>query len=651
MCFLLNALEVAVLYASCITDAILGDERPCQRCIKRGLQDVCQDGVRKKAKYLHDAPNEALLPGMGVRNGGSNHFPYIPNLGRGQNLQTTAGYPGPVTYASQQSPASSFPPFSSNGQQIQLPPHLSGGIMEPHTYSTQQSPITPQFTTNSSSQSSPMQNLGGSLQHPQQAPPTLQTSFTGLSYDTNGSSQYNFDPASFNFGNHYGALEFGILGHMSSNAVETPSSDATVHLGQGSNASYATPGTRSAGFCDSPGTGQGYVYPQDPNLREWRSDVPTNVRGSSAAHPYGLAQGHDSAETLKQEAPPAFAIGVVPSAFTSPETTPSSQGVVTNYDDNSGATAMYATEIGRQGTVSRTSQQRPSQKISPSGLQASAVPARRPRDSSAIYESVKQPYSYTSGFHGLTNFLQKRFSPQRTLRIAKALASIRPSFISCTKTLNREDLIFMEKCFQRTLWEYEEFINACGTPTIVCRRTGEVAAVGKEFTIMTGWTKEVLLGQEPNLNINTGGSSGQPGTGASSRGGFNTPRVPDEARPQPVFLAELLDDDSAIEFYEDFARLAFGDPRGSVTTQCKLLKYKTANDPSFSNEAESAFDGDVDSRFNMKRRMAGRGGGGEARITDLGMKEGKVECSYCWTVKRDVFDIPMLIVMNVRDDA
>ncbi|KAF3061400.1 hypothetical protein GL218_03057 [Daldinia childiae] len=38
------------------------DERPCQRCIKRGLADACQDGVRKKAKYLHDAPPEALRP-------------------------------------------------------------------------------------------------------------------------------------------------------------------------------------------------------------------------------------------------------------------------------------------------------------------------------------------------------------------------------------------------------------------------------------------------------------------------------------------------------------------------------------------------------------------------------------------------------------
>jgi len=28
-------------------------------------------------------------------------------------------------------------------------------------------------------------------------------------------------------------------------------------------------------------------------------------------------------------------------------------------------------------------------------------------------------------------------------------------------------------------------------------------------------------------------------------------------------------------------------------------------------------------------------------------RDGKMDCSYCWTVKRDVFDIPMLIVMNV----
>ncbi|KAI9316840.1 hypothetical protein BX666DRAFT_1947429 [Dichotomocladium elegans] len=30
------------------------DSRPCQRCIKRGLESTCADGARKRAKYLQD---------------------------------------------------------------------------------------------------------------------------------------------------------------------------------------------------------------------------------------------------------------------------------------------------------------------------------------------------------------------------------------------------------------------------------------------------------------------------------------------------------------------------------------------------------------------------------------------------------------------
>ena len=211
----------------------------------------------------------------------------------------------------------------------------------------------------------------------------------------------------------------------------------------------------------------------------------------------------------------------------------------------------------------------------------------------------------------------------------------------------------MEKCFQRTLYEYEDFISKSGTPTIVCRRTGEVAAVGKEFSILTGWKKNVLLGKEPNLNVNTGGVSAQPSITASSTGTMNTPRmtqVPrpdpvDPSRPQPVFLAELLDEDSVIEFYEDFARLAFGDSRGTVTTRCKLMKYKTQEDISLAANETAA------ESLSRRRKITQSYGrnviAGEAEIEDLASQDGKIECSYCWFVKRDVFDIPMLIVMNV----
>lgn len=627
-----------------------GDERPCQRCIKRGLQDACHDGVRKKAKYLHDAPNEALVPGMGPRGVEVNQFQYVPDLGQGQQLPSTPGYAGAsVTYASQQSPPAAFPRYSLSGPQLQMPPPFTEGMMTSQSYTTQASPVSPQFSTGPHSQASPMQSIGSALQHSQQATPTVQGSFPGPIFDPREALQYNFDPASFNFGNHYGALEFGILGHMSSGAGETPPSDSTAaNVGRNQTGSYPTPSTLSAaGYSETSSTAQPYLYQQEQGLGEWRGDLPGNIRQGSAPTLYNFNQVHDPSEHIKQEEPHAFAIGAS-SAFTTPETSSSSQGILTSFDEPSSATAVFSTSALRQGAQGRLPLKQDSQPtISTPSLQASSLPPRRVRDSSTIYDSVKQPYSYTDGFHKMTAFVQRRFSPQRTLRIAQALARIRPSFISCTKNLSQEDLLFMEKCFQRTLWEYEDFINACGTPTIVCRRTGEVAAVGKEFSILTGWSKEVLLGKAPNLNVNTGGSSSQPGTGASSRGGYNTPRVSDDSRSQPVFLAELLDDESAIEFYEDFARLAFGDSRGSVTTHCKLLTYKTMDDPSFAPNRETGFEDEFEPRLKKKRRTYGPGGNGsEAKIQGFGDRDGKVECSYCWTVKRDVFDIPMLIVMN-----
>jgi hypothetical protein len=325
----------------------------------------------------------------------------------------------------------------------------------------------------------------------------------------------------------------------------------------------------------------------------------------------------------------------------------------------------------------RPLKQQPQQTPGKPGTAASRFPSSviavktHTRDPSSIYTSVTEPYSYTTGFHSLTAFVQKRFSPTATLKIAKSLASIRPSFIACTKTLNREDLIFMEKCFQRTLFEYEDFMRDCSTPTLVCRRSGEVAAVNKEFTLLTGWTKSVLLGREPNLNVNTGKSSREnSATGSlnsTGRAGLTTPRmrqvVPvekgQEGRPSYVLLAELLDDDSVIEFYEDFAKLAFGDSRGSVTKRCNVLKYR-AKDMGSGEDKETSGGGEDAKQKQDPQANHGHGhpppgtllGGRVSKIDgEFGIgrleKDGKLDCSYCWTVKRDVFDIPMLIVMNV----
>lgn len=540
------------------------------------------------------------------------------------------------------------------------PPLMQDNVMNPSSFNAQ-SPVSPAFNMQRNQLVNP--NLANSLPQTSRA---LQNAYGGPLFDPSDPALFNFDLAAMNFGNHYGALEFGMLGHMATGAGETPPSDSTTHRGSTGHHSgsvqFSTPVTGTSNFGGSPSHQAPYMF-GDTILSEWPNGQAPVAGQINTGNMYNqsILPGHHRAS---QEVPHAFAIESGPGTFASPSSSSSPQGLMTNLEDSPTTTASAFRHSMSGPTTNNSSRQQnvrdPQPKISTPNLKAANLPTtkKRQRDPSRIYSTVTEPYSYTTGFHSLTAFLQRRFSPSKTLRIAKALASIRPSFIATTKTLNRDDLIFMEKCFQRTLWEYEDFIEKCGTPTIVCRRTGEVAAVGKEFSILTGWRKDILLGKEPNLNVNTGGTSGQPGTGSSSRGGFNTPRIQAgetavEGRPQPVFLAELLDDESVIEFYEDFARLAFGDSRGSVNTRCKLLKYKTKDDPSAI--ALKAEDGEEDSIAKSQQQqqpkrsntMAKRGIAGEAGMEKLGFRDGKVECSYCWTVKRDVFDIPMLIVMNV----
>ncbi|KAK5139133.1 hypothetical protein LTR04_003863 [Oleoguttula sp. CCFEE 6159] len=355
--------------------------------------------------------------------------------------------------------------------------------------------------------------------------------------------------------------------------------------------------------------------------------------------------------------PHAYATEAGPNSLTSANS--DSNEVVTGYDSTPMSPTFFVNTSQQQ-----QHHQQPQLAIDLSSPQLQKSRKRR-QDTSQVYSSVQALYSYTTGFHSLAAFLQKRFSSQKTIRIAKALASIRSCFISCTKPLNRDDLILTEKYFQRTLWEYEHLINAYGTPTAICRRTGGIAAVNKEFSILTGWRRDVLFGQEPNLNVNIGGMSANQ-TRVSSRD-INTPRVPNanleasggDGRPQPIFLAELLDDDSVIQFYEDFARLAFGASCDSVITTCKLTKYKTKEDrgwgpPDQSDSKNDQSGGDVGTRHSngqqhfVKVKLDNVGiMNREAGINTLGDKEGEVECMFCWTVKRDVFDTPMLVVMNV----
>jgi len=392
--------------------------------------------------------------------------------------------------------------------------------------------------------------------------------------------------------------------------------------------------------------------------------------------------------------PHAYAIGAGPGSISS--ASPGSTAHDAGYDNLPGSPGTFTSQpqhqsglYARQQQAANGAQQlhHPRQRstmgpLPPEALNQnpSANSRKRKRDPSTIYDTVQKPYSYTTGFHALTELLTKRFPSEKRFRVAKSLGSVRPTYIASLKDLSDTDLLYMEKYLQRTLSEYGNIISLAGTPTIVVRRTGEVAVANKEFCILTGWREDVLLGHSPNLNVNTG-SSGNPAgsganTGSSTRGAVNTPRIPprelekDPERKQPVFIAELMDEDSVVGFYEDYARLAFGDPRGFALKPCKLLKYRTKEDtgprnfdhlPDDGSDHERGGRGDnghsrrASTREVVKKERtshpvkteSGATISNEADIHALGREEGMVECMYCWTVKRDYLEVPMLMCINV----
>ncbi|OAA51890.1 Zn(2)-C6 fungal-type DNA-binding domain protein [Metarhizium rileyi] len=564
-----------------------GDERPCKRCIKRGLADACQDGVRKKAKYLHDAPPEALRPVLGP-----NYDPDADRLRAGDQRHNSI-------HSDTVSPVAGGHGFLPQGNGPSFP--VFTPVNQPQVGISDSLPFNPQassaFQANSSAAAPPMDNMmqGNAMD------------FNAL-FDPSNPSLYNFDLEGLNFGSQYAGWEFGILNKMGL-AAETPPRENSISATPTSEANYAS------------------LFGNGPN-----QPFDTVMAGSD----YSGVDSSNSIYTqgnLQHGLPHAYAIAAGPNSLASPSTD-------TTASPQAALDGSPHTTFNNLPGVASASRMRPKQD------KISQFLIGKRRDSASVYANVKEPYPYTAGFHNMISVIKHRLPVNKLVMIARSLGEIRPSFIACTKDLTREDLVFMEKCFQRTLFEFDDFLQHCCAPTIVCRRSGEIAAVNKEFTALTGWTKDVLLGKEPNRNVFVGPTpqGSDDGTDGNTRSDVTTPRLKNASleanpdRPQSVFLAELLDDDSVVQFYRDFAQLAFEDSRGKVQRSCSLNKYRT-QDMLDGKETPTHRDrtGILSSRVTKIDSEHGI-----SRIE----KDGKVNCTYCWTIKRDVFDIPMMIIMN-----
>jgi PAS domain-containing protein len=504
------------------------------------------------------------------------------------------------------------------------------------------------------------------------------TQFNGLPFDPSDPALFNFDIASLNFGNQYGALEFGMLNHMSAGANGEQGPELMNQLGQiqGFNQGYTDPAL---------------TFSQDAFVNaNWDNNEP---RASSTS---GLLQTphntpmmtsvdrHDSISHF----PKGYAIGAGPSSM-STASPAASAGIPDAPLDNPQSPALFLSAaqppsspaIARHQSVTSLKQQtqQPVQPVQPptstdmynQAYEAPAPPAnplKRAYDADIIYETVNKPYPYTTGFHRLFHYISHNFSSEKRLRVAKAVAAIRPSLITFSQGLTEKDLIFMERSVQRKLYEFHDFLQLTGTPTIMARRDGAIVSASKEFSILTGWSKQILLGREPNLNVNSGNASAA-STAPNSAARTRLSSVERESAernpaglqsntamptPPPVLLAEILDQDTVVQFYEDYAKLAFSSAGGSVLRRGRLLKYRTKSDASILNNS-----GNNDERALKKRKRsqsikqehAESGTAtyvkGEHGITQLGEVEGSVDVMYCWACRRDVFEVPTLIVMNV----
>ncbi|GBE81028.1 hypothetical protein SCP_0307510 [Sparassis crispa] len=178
-----------------------------------------------------------------------------------------------------------------------------------------------------------------------------------------------------------------------------------------------------------------------------------------------------------------------------------------------------------------------------------------------VYHSVTKPYDYTEGYHFLMKHIPRRFEKNDILRIVRALAIFRPSLIALQMPLSEEDEVFVEKCFQRSLIELDKLVSFSGTPTVAWRRTGEICLVGPEFCMLTGWEKEELVGRRK-------------------------------------YIYELFENQSVVEYWENFANHAFENTTQSVYAHCVLLKPSGA----------------------------------------------PVPCTFCFSIRRDIMDLPSIVI-------
>ncbi|KAF8225603.1 hypothetical protein L208DRAFT_1305608 [Tricholoma matsutake] len=204
------------------------------------------------------------------------------------------------------------------------------------------------------------------------------------------------------------------------------------------------------------------------------------------------------------------------------------------------------------------------------------------------YEAgLLKPYNYVKGYARLSRWMDGNVSQASKQRILQPLSVLRPKFRAVAQSLrDLQDLSSIEETFERLLLDYDRVFAAMGVPACLWRRTGEIYKCNQEFIELLGIDGYMM-------------------------------------RDGRLCIYELMAEESAVNYWEKYGLVAFDSSQKSVLTSC-ALRYK----PLLKSNSDSP------DSFQVAL---------EEDPTD---EEDFISCCFSFTIRRDKWGIPTMIVGN-----
>lgn len=209
---------------------------------------------------------------------------------------------------------------------------------------------------------------------------------------------------------------------------------------------------------------------------------------------------------------------------------------------------------------------------------------------SAKYEAgLLKPYNYVKGYARLSRWMDRNVSQESKQLILQPLSVLRPKFRAIAQSLKDMDLVFIEEAFERLLLDYDRVFSVMGVPACLWRRTGEIYKGNREFAELVGVDGYML-------------------------------------RDGRLCIYELMAEESAVNYWEKYGHVAFDVNQKAVLTSC-VLRFKPLLSP------PSGSISPVNARKPTKSQ-------------ELVKEEGFINCCFSFTIRRDAYGIPSMIVGN-----